>query len=449
MALIALELLMSFSFLGYFHIEPISITIAYIPVLLAGALVGPVEAAAVGTAFGLASMWKASASYVAAMDRLFSPIQSGNPIGSIVLSVGSRMLFGLAVGLLYLAVRRLRPQWLWLIIVSFFGRVIHSLMVYGAMAVCFPEAGYGPADAFSDFFAPMNLISGLGAAGAVLAFWLIYRSRIWKRFRRYLAMYRAVQVGDQYNSVSLTAVLVLTLISALAVTFYFVNRMSYVLEVDGINISDSGYADIFHLQLQFLFGIISLMVLLTLFLILNRRYTSCMAVESQQDSLTGTMTRRAFFAACNRVLQSMKGQSRLLGYFIMVDLDHFKEINDSFGHPEGDRALKEVAKALKEVFNQNCIVGRMGGDEFALLVYEDMPESELEFLLRHFLDRVHRVAWGTQHLCCSVGVLRILASTPLEDLYLEADQLLYAAKEKGRNQYVMGSASSAQTDACS
>ena len=71
--LIAIELLMSFSFLGYFHIEPISITFAYIPILIAGCLMGPLESTLLGVVFGLASMWKASASYVSAGDRIFSP----------------------------------------------------------------------------------------------------------------------------------------------------------------------------------------------------------------------------------------------------------------------------------------------------------------------------------------------------------------------------------------
>ena len=77
--LIAVEMLMSFSFLGYLHIEPISITIAYIPVLLGGALMGPLESAALGTLFGLSSMWKASASYVMASDQL--PVKRGKPDG--------------------------------------------------------------------------------------------------------------------------------------------------------------------------------------------------------------------------------------------------------------------------------------------------------------------------------------------------------------------------------
>ena len=87
-ALIALELLMSFSFLGYLHVEPISITFAYVPVLLAGALLGPAEAAVLGGVFGLASMWKASASYVMASDQLFSPFMSGRPLGSSVWEPG-------------------------------------------------------------------------------------------------------------------------------------------------------------------------------------------------------------------------------------------------------------------------------------------------------------------------------------------------------------------------
>ena len=73
-ALIAIELLMSFSFLGYLHVEPISITFSYIPVLLGGALLGPLDSTILGVVFGLASMWKASASYVMPLDQLFSPL---------------------------------------------------------------------------------------------------------------------------------------------------------------------------------------------------------------------------------------------------------------------------------------------------------------------------------------------------------------------------------------
>lgn len=75
--LIAIELLMSFTFLGYIHITPISITIAYLPILAAGCLLGPIQSVILGLVFGLASMYKASASYVAQGDAVFSPFLSG------------------------------------------------------------------------------------------------------------------------------------------------------------------------------------------------------------------------------------------------------------------------------------------------------------------------------------------------------------------------------------
>ncbi len=446
LALIATELLMSFSFFGYFHIEPISITIAYIPVLAAGALMGPPESAVVGAVFGLASMWKASASYVMDTDKLFSPLYSGDPLGSVILSVGSRMLFGLTAGLLYMAVRNRRFAWLWVTVISFFGRVIHSLMVFSTMALFFPEAGYRPKDAFSGFFSPVNISSSLIATCAVLLLWAIARSGVWQRFRRRLAMYQAALTGERYHVLSLVIVFIVTMLSALAVTFYFVNRIYYVLSADGIQLSDTYYGDISHLQVQFLFGILSLMVLVILFLILNRRYTSCMSIESRQDSLTGLMTRRAFFSACGQAVQSMKGQSGPLGYFIMIDLDHFKEINDNYGHPEGDRALKETAHSLKEVFRQSSFIGRMGGDEFAVLVYESIPVSELDFLLRLCLERIRHITWDEHQLCCSIGALQIRAFQTPEELYLEADRLLYEAKEKGRNQYVIKTSQNIDTD---
>ena len=74
---------MSFTFLGFIHIDPISLTTAYIPIVVAGCLLGPLESTLIGLVFGLASMYKASALYVVSDDKIFSPLYSGNPIGSI------------------------------------------------------------------------------------------------------------------------------------------------------------------------------------------------------------------------------------------------------------------------------------------------------------------------------------------------------------------------------
>ena len=148
--------------------------------------------------------------------------------------------------------------------------------------------------------------------------------------------------------------------------------------------------------------------------------------------------RQAFFSACGRALRSARNQAAPSGYFIMVDLDRFKEVNDQYGHPEGDRALKAVAQCLKETLGEQCVIGRMGGDEFAALLCAELPTEELEVALRHFLTRVHRITWGDQQLTCSIGALPIGPELSPEELYQRADRLLYAAKEQGRDRYVIG-----------
>ena len=164
--LIALELFMSFSFLGYIHIEPISMTFVYIPVLAAGCLLGPWEAALLGAVFGLASMWKASAFYVGAGDAIFSPLASGKPLQSVLLSVGARALFGLAAGLLYRAAMKGKHPQAGLLAVTTFGRTLHTFLVYAFMGVLFPEAGHTAWDALKgmaewDFFVVAVLTDGI------------------------------------------------------------------------------------------------------------------------------------------------------------------------------------------------------------------------------------------------------------------------------------------------
>ena len=439
--LIAMELLMSFSFLGQFHIGPLSLSYAYIPVLLTGAVLSPKAAALVGAVYGVASMWKASASYVVAADQLLSPFFSGNPLGSLVLSVIARMLFGLVVGLFYAFARRLRRPALGMGIVSYLGCAIHSLLVCSTMWLFFPGEGVGPMDAFSGFFSPESLILNAVNTVVVLLLWWASHSRTWHEFKQKLALARSVETETRYHRRFLVFIAVLATVASLAVTFYFVHQINYVLNNRGIFLTDIVYTDIAHLQIQFMMGIISLMALMILLLILNCLYSSYACID-RMDSLTGTFTRRTFFSLCSRTLQAINADRDLLGYFLMVDLDHFKEINDRYGHPEGDRALREVSGSLRKIFGRSGIVGRLGGDEVAVLLYENMPLVELEVELRHLLEQVGKVSWDGYRLSCSIGVLPIRSLYAPEELYRDADRLLYAAKARGRNQYVIGEASS-------
>ncbi len=439
--LVAVELVMSFSFLGYFHVEPISITIAYLPVLLAGALIGPLESTLLGAVFGMASMWKASASYVMAFDQLFSPAMSGHPMESFLLSIGSRALFGLAVGLLYCLARHARPQWLWMGIVSFFGPTIHSALVYSALMAFFPETGYTPLHSIRSLTTLNGLITALVSAGIVALGRFIMRTRTWRKFLERIEAPRNIYLGEHYHTLWTACIILVALLSSVAVAIYFVNRMDRVLEQKGISLNDVEHADLLHLQIQFLIGILSMMALVVLFLIFNRRYTTYMSREAGKDALTGVLNRKAFFQACGKMLRQMSFQEGVCGYFLMIDMDHFKEINDRYGHPEGDRALKEMVLELHAIFEQDGFIGRIGGDEFALLLYMPLTREELEEHLQRLLSRLRKITCGEgQNLSCSIGVQPIRGGKTGEELYQAADHLLYLAKQYGRGRYVIGPA---------
>ena len=437
--LIAVELLMSFSFLGYIHIDPISVTTAYLPVMLAGALLGPVDSTILGAVFGLASMWKASAAYVTNMDHYFSPFMSGHPVGSLILSVGSRMLFGLVIGLLYRAASQNRFPVPLMVLVSAAGETLHSFFVYSAMYLCFPELGYTPGRALSSLGDADTLMMAVLATAVVLAPWQLFRSRFWRQFQAKMRLARSAHLAERYHRLSLWIILGITLCSALAVTFYFVNRITHVLQEKGIQMGSEEFGDLLHLQVQFLIGVLSLMALVVVFLIFNRQYAAYIAYAARIDPLTEVMTRKTFFQRCAQLLQQPLPAGGGFRYFIMVDLDHFKEINDRSGHPEGDRVLRETAALLREIFDGYGLVGRIGGDEFAVFLYAPVPPAELEVQLRHFSKRVRKIACGGRQVTCSTGALPITGSGTPEEFYRDADRLLYQAKEQGRDQFIMGS----------
>ena len=438
-ALIAIELFMSFSFLGYIHIEPISLTFVYIPVLITGCVMGPKESTLVGAVFGVASMWKASAFYVSAGDAIFSPLMSGKPLQSILLSVGSRTLFGLLVGLMYAGARKSKHPLAGILLVSSVGRTIHTFLVYLCMGLFFPETGFHVNNVLDDIlrwdFLPFVLIADI----MVLFCYLFLKSAYAKRLK-----YR-IQTVDRLNALVVqnrrvtAAALILMSVCAVSVAVYFVNRLGTVLRWYGIELSSQSSYDLLHLQKQFLLGILSLAFLVVLALMLYQKNFNYLYYEARLDGLTGLLGRYQFFQAGKRMLERMRFDHKdKQGCFIILDVDSFKEINDSYGHPEGDKILKKVSGELKTVFDSYGILGRLGGDEFVALIQEPMTREEIERRLILLKEGINRIQCHGEQVSCSIGVIPAEKSCSIEELYRGADRLLYEAKKKGKNQFVFG-----------
>jgi diguanylate cyclase (GGDEF)-like protein len=140
------------------------------------------------------------------------------------------------------------------------------------------------------------------------------------------------------------------------------------------------------------------------------------------DSLTGLPNRRAWETNLDRAL--LEGEPFVLAMF---DLDHFKDFNDSRGHPAGDRLLKETAVAWREELRSGDFLARIGGEEFALL----LPHCAIDDALT-VVDRLRRRVRYEQ--TCSAGIVVQAPGESAEELMTRVDEALYVAKTSGRDQ---------------
>ena len=154
------------------------------------------------------------------------------------------------------------------------------------------------------------------------------------------------------------------------------------------------------------------------------------------DDLTGIYNRRAFFEAALRAFQRARERGTALGV-LMLDLDHFKGINDRYGHAMGDQALRRFVETVRGLLLPKHLFGRLGGEEFALLS-PGSDEAESIALAERICQAVSAVRFDPPaddlRMTVSIGVAQIEdGAADLDALLREADDLLFQAKHDGRN----------------
>ena len=173
---------------------------------------------------------------------------------------------------------------------------------------------------------------------------------------------------------------------------------------------------------------------------------------SYVDSLTNLHNRRYFNLVYDRELKQAKRENSYIT-FMMLDIDYFKQYNDTYGHIEGDVALKSVAKVLKETLKRpNDYVFRLGGEEFGVLLTKT-DESNSAKLGRDICDSVrgrkikHENSKVNEYLTISIGIVCCVADESLDEeiLISRSDEMLYEAKATGRDRYIITSNVSAAT----
>lgn len=158
-----------------------------------------------------------------------------------------------------------------------------------------------------------------------------------------------------------------------------------------------------------------------------------MKERAEKDTLTNLLNRTEFEARVHKFFSHNKQPE---GIFIILDIDHFKNINDSLGHISGDKILCFVAELLIEIFPETNIISRLGGDEFALFIPYKLEQFELEKKLLKICQTFS--ANESTKVSCSVGVcFSPIHGFSYKELYKNSDIALLNAKQLGKSQYVI------------
>ncbi|MEA3553542.1 MAG: GGDEF domain-containing protein [Campylobacterota bacterium] len=206
-----------------------------------------------------------------------------------------------------------------------------------------------------------------------------------------------------------------------------------------------------YLMYNQIFIFIFILIFITLIIIntiKNNKKQEYLIEKYKQDSITDGLTKlynRKYFDTLFDDITNISSQNAWLSAFVMIDIDFFKQFNDTYGHDDGDTALKKVSKALNNTFQGEYeYTFRLGGEEFGVLMFDtniQALQAKLDILQVNIKNlTIPHSASATNFLTISMGVVIInneSYTSSIKDLYKLADEKLYHSKENGRNQYTI------------
>ena len=157
--------------------------------------------------------------------------------------------------------------------------------------------------------------------------------------------------------------------------------------------------------------------------------------KTKYDVLTGLYNRETFITSVEEVLK--KPQAMMSALFLL-DLDHFKDVNDILGHMTGDRVLQEMAQNLKSAIRSRDLSGRVGGDEFMVFIQDAADTNAIKKCaekMNRILQRPYEKDSKRVKVSASIGIAVAEEGVTFRELYERADKALYDVKKNGRNGY--------------
>lgn len=170
--------------------------------------------------------------------------------------------------------------------------------------------------------------------------------------------------------------------------------------------------------------------------LISRKDNELLKEKSQTDLLTGSYNKLSFEEKCKELINERHPSAKVT--LFMFDLDNFKEVNDRFGHQVGDEVIKNFSKIIKSYFHPTDIIGRIGGDEFMVLVMGEMGDNFITTRCRSIIHELNIIKIEeASGFSCSIGIVEDTQGHSFEELYNMADKALYQSKANGKGTFVI------------
>lgn len=167
----------------------------------------------------------------------------------------------------------------------------------------------------------------------------------------------------------------------------------------------------------------------------NREQEAYYLTPAARDAGTGLLNKRAW---TEYTIEQLNCKDHSTRWLVIIDIDDFKHINDTYGHIFGDQVIRRVAEIMQVLVGQRGVIGRFGGDEYVILLEKVETREQLKTLLKTIAKEFALAFDPKTHVTASIGVSEYpVDGSEYEELMRKADKALYLAKEKGKNRHII------------
>ena len=396
--LMALEMVLAFSSIGFIMIAPVAITTLQIPVFLAAIFFGKFGGTVLGAVFGLTSIWNASLNPMYQANGIFSPFLSPDPVGSLIVSLGTRMLFGFCAGWLFAFLLRKLSVWPALLLGTIAAKFLHALLVYSAIGYFFPYFGLSAYNSLLDFTKLNSNITLLVSLAAVAgAYYFVYRTT-WAR-NVFQAMENKTELRIRPFHFSRDIVFLIIMLSiGISLAWHMINRVNTFLHIYELETTAQMQHIILTLGVQLSLGMTALGIIIALVFFYN--YT-VQAYEIEKAN----RAKNDFISRISHDIRTPIGAISNMTTFAFEDIDDKQKLQDDL------RKIESSNTFLLSLINDVLDISKIDSGKLEL-----KPEP---YRWKEYLSNIRNMF---EPLCQSKGLDFQLQAEPIGEAFL-VDQI--------------------------